>query len=343
MSVDLYVIGNALVDLEYSVDDQFLAQHQLQKGTMQLAEQTTQQQLLNALNSDYHAQEQASGGSAANSTVAFTAMGGSAFYACRVGNDAFGEFYLNGLASANVNTAAISSSIGETGTCVVLVTPDSERTMQTYLGITAELSAEQIDFSALTTAKYLYIEGYLATSPTARQAVSTARQIAKQNNIQIAITLSDPAMVQYAREGLDDLIADGVDILFCNEHEARMYTQTEQLEDTIAALLKLSKTVIVTRSEQGAIISTQPSATNDGQHIHIDAVHCNAIDTLGAGDAFAGAFLYALNAGFSLQDCGKLAAATASKVVSQYGPRLTVPTYQAILQNTLGQSSTLTA
>ena len=326
MSVDLYVIGNALVDLEYSVDDQFLQQHQLQKGTMQLAEQATQQLLLKSLSS-HHAQEQASGGSAANSTVAYTSMGGNAFYACRVGNDDFGQFYLNGLSTANVQTSTSSSSDGETGTCVVLVTPDGERTMQTFLGITAELSEQQVDFEPLKNAKYLYIEGYLATSPTARQAVKQAREIAKANGTQIAITLSDPAMVQYARDGLNDLIDDGVDVLFCNEHEARMYTETEQLEDTLAALLKLSKTVIITRSADGAIIVTQT-----GEKIQVEAVPCNAIDTLGAGDAFAGAYLYGMSRGFDLAACGKLAAATASKVVSQYGPRLTVADYQAILQ-----------
>lgn len=327
MSVDLYVIGNALVDLEYSVDDQFLPQHQLRKGTMQLAEQAAQQQLLSHLNQNYHAQEQASGGSAANSTVAFSAMGGSAFYACRVGNDDFGQFYLNGLSSAGVHISSSSASAGETGTCVVLVTADGERTMQTYLGITAELSTAQIDFEPLKTAKYLYIEGYLATSPTARLAVKHAREIAKHSNIKTAITLSDPAMVQYAREGLDDLIANGVDILFCNEHEARMYTATEQLEDTVTALLKLSNIAIITRSEQGAII-----ATRSGKHLTIDAVPCNARDTLGAGDAFAGAFLYGLNQGYPLEYCGQLAAATASTVVSQYGPRLSVEQYRAILQ-----------
>lgn len=326
MSVDLYVIGNALVDLEYSVDDQFLQQHQLQKGTMQLAEQATQQLLLKSLSS-HHAQEQASGGSAANSTVAYTSMGGNAFYACRVGNDDFGQFYLNGLSTANVQTSISSSSDGETGTCVVLVTPDGERTMQTFLGITAELSEQQVDFEPLKTAKFLYIEGYLATSPTACQAVKQARQIAKENGIQIAITLSDPAMVQYARDGLNALIDDGVDVLFCNEHEARMYTNTEQLEDTLAALLKLSKTVIITRSADGANIATQ-----SGEHLNIEAMPCNAIDTLGAGDAFAGAYLYGMSKGFDLAACGKLAAATASKVVSQYGPRLTVADYQAILQ-----------
>ena len=334
MSVDLYVIGNALVDLEYSVDDQFLQQHQLQKGTMQLAEPAAQQQLLSDLNQQYHAQEQASGGSAANSSVAFTSMGGRAFYACRVGNDDFGRFYLDGLSQANVQVSPSSSSDGQTGTCVVLVTPDGERTMQTHLGITAELSAQQIDFEPLKTAKYLYIEGYLATSPSARAAVKQARQIVKQhstaaNPIQIAITLSDPAMVQYARDGLDDLIADGVDILFCNEHEARMYTRTEAMDDTLAALLKLSKTVIITRSEHGAVIATRDNAAYTT--LHIDAVPCDAIDTLGAGDAFAGAFLYGLNQSLSLQQCGKQASATASQVVSQYGPRLSLSQYQAVL------------
>ena len=134
-------------------------------------------------------------------------------------------------------------------------------------------------------------------------------------------------MVQYARDGLNDLIDDGVDVLFCNEHEARMYTDTEQMNDTLAALLKLSKTVVVTRSNEGAIIATQ-----SGEQLHIEAVACNAIDTLGAGDAFAGAYLYGMSQGFDLQACGDLAAATASKVVSQFGPRLTVAEYQAILQ-----------
>ena len=228
--VDLFAIGNALIDQEFKVSDQFLTAQNLQKGTMQLTDGDTQAQLYNNLKASQTYKGQSSGGSAANTTVAFSALGGSAFYACRVGNDELGSIYLNGLNAADIHTTSKSISDGVTGTCMVLVSDDSERTMHTYLGITAELTAEQIDFEALKTAKWLYIEGYLSTSDTARVAVKQARQIAREHGVKIALTLSDPAMVQYARAGLDELLDDGVDLIFCNQQEAMMYTETDSVE-----------------------------------------------------------------------------------------------------------------
>ena len=168
---------------------------------------------------------------------------------------------------------------------MVLVSPDSERTMHTYLGITAELSAQQIDFTALETAQWLYIEGYLSTSDTARVAVQQARAIAKANGVKIALTLSDPAMVQYARQGLDELLDDGVDLLFCNEQEALMYTHTDNLEAALAALRLKSHMVVITLSEKGALIATQDEQFN------VAGRQVLAVDANGAGDAFIAAMV----------------------------------------------------
>ncbi|WP_122901457.1 adenosine kinase [Acinetobacter sp. B51(2017)] len=324
-TVDLFAIGNALIDQEFKVSDAFLLEQNLQKGTMQLTDGATQAALSTNLHATQTYKGQAAGGSAANTTVAFAALGGSAFYACRVGNDDLGAIYLAGLSDAGIQTTPKSVSDGVTGSCMVLVSPDSERTMHTYLGITAELSAAQIDFSALETAKWLYIEGYLSTSDTARQAVKQARQIAKNHGVKIALTLSDPAMVQYARQGLDELINDGVDLLFCNEQEALMYTHTNTVDAALAVLRQKSQYVVITLSEKGALIATQDTQFN------VAGRKVTALDANGAGDAFAGAFLYGLNADLGLQTAAELAILISSQVVSQFGPRLDLNDYAKLL------------
>ena len=325
-TVDLFAIGNALIDQEFKVSDDFLAEQNLQKGTMQLTDGETQAQLYNNLQASQNYKGQASGGSAANTAVAFGALGASAFYACRVGNDDLGKIYLDGLNEAGIQTSAKSISEGVTGTCMVLVSEDSERTMHTYLGITAELSDMQMDFEPLKTAKWLYIEGYLSTSDSARLAVKQARQIAREHNVKIALTLSDPAMVQYARQGLNELLDDGVDLIFCNEQEAMMYTETDSVEAALEKLKQLSNEVVITLSEKGALVS------NQNNHFHVQGRKVVAVDANGAGDAFAGAFLYALNNGENLQTAAQLAILISSEVVSQFGPRLDVADYANLLE-----------
>ena len=226
---------------------------------------------------------------------------------------------------AGIQTSDKSISEGVTGTCMVLVSDDSERTMHTYLGITAELSDQQIELEPLKTAKWLYIEGYLSTSDTAREAVKQARQIARDHGVKIALTLSDPAMVQYARAGLDDLIADGVDLLFCNEQEALMYTQTDSIDAALEKLKALSDQIVITLGANGALVSTKDDL------IRVNGRKVIAVDTNGAGDAFSGAFLYALNAGKDLQTATELAILISSQVVSQFGPRLDVKDYAKLL------------
>ncbi|MFO1391578.1 MAG: adenosine kinase [Agitococcus sp.] len=327
MSFDLYAIGNALVDSEYLVNDDFLHAQQIQKGQMTLIDQTQQQQLITALEQQFNCAKRASGGSAANSVIAFAALGGSAFYACKVANDNNGDFYLHDLRAAGVQAphhAQVQQGI--TGTCVVMVTPDSERTMHTFLGITAELSPQELDLEALNKARFLYIEGYLATSPSARQAVAAAREIANAQGVKTALTFSDPAMVQYARDGLSEMLANGVDILFCNEQEAKLWANTQDLNQAISTLHQISPLLAVTCGSKGAIIS------HHAQQITIAPVPVTALDSNGAGDAFAGAFLYGLSQGWSLTDCGNLASKVAAQVVSQFGPRLTTQQYQLLLK-----------
>ena len=327
MSFDLYAIGNALVDSEYVVTDRFLTEQNIHKGQMTLIDGQQQQTLLNALNAEFSCAKRASGGSAANSVIAFAALGGSAFYACKVANDHNGDFYLHDLRAAKVSAphhAQVDN--GVTGTCVVMVTPDSERTMHTFLGITAELSAQELDLTALTTARYLYIEGYLATSPSARHAVAEARSLAKAQGIKTALTFSDPAMVQYARDGLTEMLAQGVDILFCNETEAQLWSNSENTPDAITALHKVSPLVVVTCGSKGAIIS------ENSQQTAIAPFPVTALDSNGAGDAFAGAFLYGLSQNWSLAESGRLASRTSAQVVSQFGPRLREEQYQELLK-----------
>ena len=293
---------------------------------MQLTDGETQAALYQQLQDTQNYKGQASGGSAANTTVAFSALGGTAFYGCRVGNDDLGSIYLNGLNEAGIKTAAQSISEGVTGTCMVLISPDSERTMHTYLGITAELTAEQIDFEPLKAAKWLYIEGYLSTSDTARVAVKQARELAKAHGVKIALSLSDPAMVQYARQGLEELLDDGVDLLFCNEQEALMFSNTETLDAAIEVLKSKNQHIVITQGANGAVI------IDPEQQFHVAGREVHAVDTNGAGDAFAGAFLYAINAGLTLKAAAQLAILISSEVVAQFGPRLAVENYAKLFE-----------
>lgn len=327
MHIDLFAIGNALVDQEFKIDDTFLEKHNLQKGTMQLADAEQQAHLYADLKGSQDYQGQTSGGSAANTCVAYSALGGSVYYACRVGIGELGQSYLRGLGHANVHTGDLAiADEGTTGTCLVMVSSDAERTMQTYLGVSSDLSVAQVDYKRLEQAKWLYIEGYLSTSPSARHAVVQARQVAREHGVKIALTLSDPAMVQYAREGLDELIGDGVDLLFCNQHEAMMYTQTLNVQDAMTALLNISQMVVITLSEQGAMIGTAKEI------VQVAGRAVTAVDANGAGDAFAGAFLYALQQGQDVQTAGRLAVLISSEVVANYGARLNVEQYQALQQ-----------
>lgn len=320
-------LGNALVDQEYKVTDEFLSQQSLEKSIMTLLDEKQQNTLLDSLQQHFSLEKRAGGGSAANSLVALSQFGGHAFYCCKVANDEAGAFYRHDLENAGVATRLEQqNNDGLTGKCVVMVTPDAERTMCTHLGITIDFSVEELELDKIAESEYLYIEGYLATSEIARHAVKKAREAALAAGTRIAVTFSDSSMVKYFREGLQEFLEPGVDLLFCNEEEALEYTGEKDFDLAMQSLLKRAREVVITRGPAGAVIG------QEGKRIQVPGFKIKAIDTNGAGDMFAGAYLYGITQGFSPAVAGTLASRSAAEVVSNYGPRLDTDTQQAILQ-----------
>ncbi|MCE3011497.1 MAG: adenosine kinase [Proteobacteria bacterium] len=328
---DIYGIGNALVDMEFEVEEKFILDHSIDKGHMTLVEEERQDHLLGALGS--HPLKRQCGGSAANTVIAVAQLGGKCFYSCKVANDAAGDFYVDDLKESGVDSNLASKRpAGTTGKCLVMVTKDAQRTMNTFLGITSTFSEAELVESALKESKYLYIEGYLVASPTGQKAAVKARELAHAHGVKIAITLSDPAMVKFFNSGMKEMIGPGVDLLFSNEEEAMTFAQTSDLLIAREALKKVAKTFVITRGENGAIIF-------DGQtFIDIEPFKVKAVDSNGAGDMFAGAFLYAITHGHTYASAGMLASAAASKVVSQYGPRLKWHQTQEVLHQIFKQN-----
>ena len=326
-TIDVIGIGNALVDQEFEVSDAFLKQHSLEKGMMALIEEDDQNKLIAELSKLGELKKQCGGGSAANSLVAFAQFGGSAFYCCKVADDEAGQFYRQDLGQVGIRTnLETQQNPGTTGRCLVMVTPDAERTMRTHLGITADLSVDELDEEAIAASEYLYIEGYLITSEIARGAINRAKQIARENNTKLVMTCSDPAMVKYFRDGIEDILDGGVDLMFCNREEAELLTGESDAEAAAKALLAQAKTVAITLGKDGALIMDQQ------RQVHIPGVEVKAIDTNGAGDMFAGAMLYGLTKGLSLADAGRLASHAAAELVTEFGARLSKARQQQLLE-----------
>lgn len=322
----VYAIGTALLDTEYDVSDNFLFEHQIAKGqTTRLTPEKLA--LLNrSLDAQYQPKIHCCGGSTANSVIVVQHFGGQAFYAGAVGKDKAGSQFLHSLQKAGVsfNKEAITHQDGNTGQCIVMLTPDAERTMNVGLGVASELSFSQLDLEALAQSEYFFIESYLASNPMAVDTAIKARLIAEANGCKIAITFSDPLMVMQYKDALSDIIGKGVDLLFCNEVEAREWTSSKSLREGIIELRKRAKTLVVTLGADGAII------LDKDHEIRIAPHRVKAINTNGAGDNFSGAFLYAITQGMSYEKAGELASLTSASVVAQYGPRLNGKEYQAI-------------
>lgn len=327
---DVYGIGNALVDMEYEINDQFLAKYKIDKGLMTLVDEPRQNELLDALGGT--PKKQQCGGSAANTIIAVSQFGGKGFYSCKVASDPIGNFYFQDLQDNGVdsNLKHQDRKSGITGKCLVLITSDAERSMNTFLGITQTLSKEEIDVEAIKNSKYMYMEGYLVTSDTGRAAAIEARKIAEANGVKTALTFSDVNMVKYFKPGLMEMVGEGVDLLFCNQSEALAFIGTEEILVAREELKKVAKTFVITCGENGAIIW-------DGDtFIDIEPYAVKAVDSNGAGDMYAGAFMFAITHNHSHASAGKLASLAASRVVSQFGPRLKWHETQEIRNHILG-------
>ncbi|HHF7347247.1 TPA: adenosine kinase [Legionella feeleii] len=312
----VYGVGNALLDREAKIDEQILEDFQIEKGVMTLTDELTHHRLMTALADSFC--HRGCGGSAANTMIALSQFGGRGYYSCKVASDEAGYLFLHELQALGIdcNLTVNNLSSGRTGQCLVLVTEDAQRTLNTHLGISETLCPEALDLKAIAAARYIYLEGYLVTSPTARNALLTARRYANTVNTKVALTLSDPNMVRYFKNELLSVIDGRVDLLFCNEEEALLFTLTDNLEAAIGLLQPLANHLVITCGSRGAVLAI------DGEIMAIPTTPVLAVDTVGAGDMFAGAYLYAITQGYAPQLAIDLANKAAAQVVKQYGARL---------------------
>lgn len=321
----VYGVGNALVDMEFEVTPEQLQKLKVDKGVMTLVDEERQNHLVAELQE--HLCKQSGGGSAANTMVAISQLGGKGFYSCKVANDDAGTFYLKDLAACGLETNLHRGDReqGITGKCLVLVTPDADRTMNTFLGITGSLSEQELVTELIQDSEYVYLEGYLVTSPTGKAAAIKARKIAEGAGVKTSFSLSDPNMASFFKDGLLEIIGDGLDFIFANETEATTMAGSDDLNSAIAYLKTLSKGFAITRGAEGSLIF-------DGENLlTIPTTPVKAIDTVGAGDMYAGAFLYGITQGMSYERAGKLASISAARIVTCFGARLETAELQALV------------
>jgi sugar/nucleoside kinase (ribokinase family) len=325
----IYGVGAALVDTEVVVTNEFLSTHKIDKGIMTLVDEERQFELLAALNS--HHVKRSCGGSACNTIVAASCFGSAGFYSAKVAADDDGRFFIEDLQATGVDfhtlaVSAASASASITGKCLVMVTDDAERTMNTFLGANLELTSNEIDETSLISSEWLYLEGYLVTDEARTNVAVQAMELAKANQVKTSLSLSDPFVVQVFAGNLRKVIGNGIDLLFCNSHEARSFTNTHSTEAAAEQLKNYAKTFVITRGAGGSL-------SYDGTDlVQTAGVSANAVDTNGAGDMFAGAFLYAINAGHDYAWAAKFANAASARVVSQFGPRIDAVEYEQIKQ-----------
>jgi len=320
----IYGIGAALVDTEIEVSDAFLSSAGIDKGVMTLVDEARHSELLSALTSDDYKVLRKCGGSVCNSVVAASTLGSRTFFSGKVADDSDGELYINDLQQAGVTFHSAEPERGTTGKCLVMVTADAERTMNTFLGASEALSAREIDQAALVDSQWFYVEGYLVTDEARTLATKAAVETAKGKGVKVALSLSDPFVVAAFGDALREVIGGGVDLIFCNKDEAMAFTDTESLETAAETLKQYTKTFAITDGANGAI-------TFDGDTVsHSNGVKSEAVDTNGAGDMFAGAFLYAITSGKSYAWAADLANDCAARVVAQFGPRLKASDFDSI-------------
>lgn len=313
---DVYGIGNALVDIVTEVDHDFFTKNEIEKGVMTLVDEKRQQVLMKAI--DMKKSRMSAGGSAANTIIGVNQFGGKGFYSCKVAHDDLGKFFLEDMMRNGVETNLTfeKSDPGHTGRCLVMTSPDADRTMNTFLGISSFLSTNEVDEKAIINSKYAYLEGYLVASPKGTDAMIEAKKIAERNKVHTALTFSDPNMVRFFYKNFEQVIGASVDLLFCNEEEALMFCGTDKMSEAREKLKQVARKFAITLGANGALIY-------DGDtFIEIEPYKVKALDTNGAGDMFAGAFLYGITHGHSYAEAGKIASLASSRVVSQFGPRL---------------------
>jgi sugar/nucleoside kinase (ribokinase family) len=313
MNYDVYGVGNSLVDIQAQVSEATLKSLEFAKGSMTLVDEATQQKVLGSLHGA--AIHRCAGGSAANTIMGIADLGGKAAYAGKTGADELGRFCLSDMRQQGVSIE-VPPAAGQTGTCVILITPDAQRTMLTHLGVSSTLGPADIDSEQIRKAQYVYIEGYLFTGPSTREAALRAIALAKSHGVKVAFTVSDPFLIAAFRDEFWELIRGPVDLLFCNLEEARSLTGMHDPIECAHEIHRHAQNVAMTLGADGSIVM------HEGAAIPIEGVSVTAIDTTGAGDMYAAGLLYGVTAGLPWKKAGRLASHAAARIVAQMGARL---------------------
>ena len=315
--LDVVGIGNALVDVLSHANDELVARLGLVKGTMSLVDEARAREIYEAMGPGV----EISGGSAANTIVGVASFGGRAQYVGKVRNDQLGEVFGHDLRSTGVLYDTAHANGGpSTGRCLILVTPDAQRTMGTFLGASVQLGAGDIDGRLIARARIIYLEGYLFDPPAAQEAFRTSAALAHAAGRKVALTLSDPFCVDRHRAAFLDLVEHHVDILFANEAEICALYEVSDFDAALSRVLGHCEIAALTRSAQGSVL------VGNGK-THVIEAHPvkNVVDTTGAGDLYAAGVLYGLSRGHDLATCGQLGSLAAAEVISHVGARPMVP------------------
>jgi sugar/nucleoside kinase (ribokinase family) len=316
-NLDVVGIGNAIVDVLVPSDDAFLSKHDLHKGTMTLIDEARADALYRAMGTGV----EASGGSCGNTMAGIASLGGKGAYIGKVRDDQLGGVFAHDLRAIGVkfDTAPLTRGPA-TARCLILVTPDAQRTMNTYLGACVELGPEDIEPDLIASAQVTYLEGYLFDPPRAKEAFRKAAKIAHDSGRKVSLSLSDPFCVDRYRDEFRELVANHVDILFANESEICSLYQVENFEDAVDRVSREAEVAAVTRSEKGSIV-----VTRDRKFWVAAQPASRVVDSTGAGDLYAAGFLYGLTNGMELPNCGRLGSLVAAEALSHYGARPETP------------------
>lgn len=311
---DVIGIGNAIVDVLASTDQDFPETHDIPRGGMTLIDDDRARSITAALKST----TMVSGGSAANSIAALASLGSTSGFIGKVADDALGDVFRKSLQDMGVTFTTTALTDGtQTGRCLIAVTPDAERSMATFIGAAQHVSSDDIDETLIANAAITYFEGYLFEQEKPRAAFVKACEIARQANRKTSITLSDRDLAVRQRDNLNAFISTHVDIVFANEHEAMALTETDTLIGAINSIKSLAPFVVVTRSGDGSLVIDEQNAVHEVAAI----APTQLIDTTGAGDAFAGGFLYGFARDMTPEQCALIGGHCASEVISHLGPR----------------------
>ena len=327
MKYNVFGVGNALVDVQARISDDILIRLEFQKGIMTLVDEPTQQRVLNGLTAARI--NRCAGGSAANTVIGIAQLGGRAAFAGKVASDEIGEFFLRDLRELGV-AIEVPQTTGTSGTCVVLITEDAQRTMLTNLAVSSTLGPEDINEDHVRQSEWIYVEGYLFTGESTKAAAYRAIDIAKRAGVKVALTVSDPFLVNLFRDEFWKLIEGPVDLLFCNLEEARSLTLQHDPADCAHLIHKHATAVALTLGADGSLLM------EGNRLIPIEGVSVTAVDTTGAGDMYAGALLYGITNGLSWKQAGHLASHAAARVVNQLGARLQRPFTKDEVQQLIG-------